>query len=514
MKRLSWMLSFVIVILAMPLSAFAADNQGEPQQRVEIREVRVEGGGGGQHEGRRQRRDEARGGNQQGQGWGGKWHGAGEDGEHMLPRLNWQQMPMQAEGMMRGIHERAMRINFHPDVKQSAIAMGMNNKAIQAETINININIGDVNIAGNEVSGQDSGELLEMIMEMMMKSHGQNGMGGGPDMGMQGGHPGPGNNGPGPWHERFDGSRPPHPDMPPHEMGNAEWHGDFMRWHDEVMRDPAAHEFMDEGWHQRMLEMHEQGMGSDGDEHELFQRWHEEMMRSPHADEVRNSDWHRRMLEMHQQDMGGHGDPHAGMHGNEFFGEMMRGHGTAGIRSEHGLHSAEFLGRGDDGQLRRYEVLIETGEDPVEPGDVRSPYHDFYFGNGSLPEHDVVIIDEQDFHDGPGMHPESAQRYFSELHSAGQDRFLFLPGQAHASYFGGQHIRPEIMELVAEIPDEVPVEFVEMIFRLGELAWEDEALRERLHMLMAAEYQTGDIEYQQMLRAYLQMLLDGAAGQG
>ena len=504
MMRLTWLIAFVIVVLAMPLSAFAADNtKGEPQeQRVEVRVIRGEDGREVRQE-RRERRDGAE--QQQNKqheaelwelfgGEPGKGRGQGGD---RGARFNWREMPQQAQGMMRGIQGRAMRINFHPEVENSALALGMNNKAIRADTINININMGDVVIDGNELSGGDSGQLLEMIMKMMMQAHGQNGMGG-PGMdgpqgmagphgaggphgmggpggpGMHGGGDGPGNNGPGPWHERFDGSRPPMPGMPPHEMGSNEWHGQFMRWHDEVMQDPAANEFMDEGWHQRMLEMHEQGMGSEGDQHELFQRWHEEMMQRPDAGEIMNSDWHRRMMEMHEGGMGGHGEgmrSDAGDNDQSFWTQFYGLGPTSNIQTNSNYDS-QYRDQ-MRAALRDWEKTPE-----VEEGGVRSPYYNFYFGNGELPQ--AGIGGQQGFHGE--MDPHSAQQWYHDGPDQQHNRYLFIPETT--GMLGGADIRPELLEMFSRIPEDVPTEFVGMMMKLGQLAWENPELAEQLMQLM------------------------------
>ena len=415
MKRLTWLAGFTIVAMAMPLAAFAGGSEDGKQKRekqekrVEIRVERERGGErGGQRDDRGRGGDSGRrGGNEwRGDGEGMRWlfdnmHGEGHGGE-------WSGMREHAGRMFRGIHDRAINIHFQPQVEDSQVAIGFGNRNVQAEVINLNINIGDVIIDGNELSDGDAGEMLEMIMEMMMEGHGM--------------HGGPGHNGPGPWHDRFDGNRPPVP-RPPHEM---------------------------------------------------------------------------------------HDDDHTG---NQFFGEMMRSHGEHGIHAEHIEHNAEYDQLYRD-VMREYNVIIESDSAPVEPGDVRSPYYEFYFGDGEMPGEAFVIIDELEFHGEHGMPPQSAQLFFHGDH--GEDFAIAqLPAGPHGEHVMGLYdVRPEIMEMAMQIPHEVPLEFVELIFRLGEMAWEDEVLRERAQMLMAAEYETGDIEYQRMLRAFLQMLMDEAGGQG
>ncbi|MCB1220698.1 hypothetical protein KDL30_08525 [bacterium] len=445
MKRLTWLVGFTIVILAMPLAAWAGGsaeggNRQKQEQRVEVRVERE--GGAGRREGRRdgeKARDRRGDDGERGGGW--RDGGMGRDGGMMrrwMDGMGGDRMGLRdhAMRMFRGIHDRAMNIHFQPNVSDSQVAVGFGNKNVTADTINININIGDVNIAGNSLEGGDAGEMIEMIMEMMMKSHGQGGPGApsgmwsphgpdGPGMhgdpggpGMQGPQGGPGNNGPGPWHEHFDGSRPPVPGMPPHEMhpemNDGEWHG--------------------------ML---------DGGE---------------------------------------------------------------------GLKRAQFVSRDDDGRIVRYEMLIQADEAPVEPGEVRSPYHDFYFGSGRMPERAMEIVEEhivegqpmpphtaqQDASDMPMMH-EQIERYILREGPDSAHRFHEFMGDPHwdgqPHGFQGQFdMRPEVMELAMQIPDEIPVEFVEMIFTLGRMAWEDPALAEQIRDMVAAHQLSEHVDKQEIKR--------------
>jgi hypothetical protein len=419
MKRLTCLLSFVIIVLAMPLAAFAEGRSGDgrdQEQRVEIR-VEREREGGPRGEGR-ERRIEIR---EMRDGEGGEWQ-PGDLGMHEMLRGmwrgkgeggDWQGMHERAGGMMRGIHKRGMRINFQPEIEESVLALGMNNKAIQADTINININIGDVMIDGNELSGGDSGELLEMIMEMMMKAHGQNGPGmghggsGGP--GMQ--HGGPGNSGPGAWHERFDGNHPPLPGMPPQ-----------MDWHEEGRHgEHGGIEWNDDGRHGEHggNEWHDGAGGQQG-------------LRSDAGD------------------------------GGQRFWSLFHGRRPSGSIQTNQNYDSQY----------RDQTRTPRQTEPVEEGGVRSPYHDFYFGNGELPRGEFIFIEGHDIHDGHAGHGA----YDSQPQSAQQ--------AAHA----GQNIRPELLRLMEMIPADVPVEFVEMMMKLGRRAHEDPALREQLMQLLQESY--------------------------
>lgn len=424
MKRLTWLISFVIIVMALPLAAFAEGRGGderEQEQRVEIR-VEREREGGRRGEDRKQRIEirELR------DGAEAEWQPGDLGMQQMLRGMghgeqgagDWRGMHERAGGMMRGIHERGMRINFHPQVENSALALGMNNKAIRADTINININVGDIVIDGNEMSGGDSGELLEMIMQMMMQAHGENGPGmghGGPGgPGMQQG--GPGNNGPGGWHERFNGNHPPMPGVQPQ-----------MEWHEEGQQG----EHHGNEWHEEGQQGEHHGNAWHGDEggHEVFQRWHEEMMQDPSAADMQNSDWHRRMMEMHEQEMEGQATPDY----HHFYRDQTRS--------------------------------TPRQSEPVEEGGVRSPYHDFYFGNGELPRGEFIIIEGNEFHHEQGMQPQSAQQSMHE-----------------------GSVRPELLRLMEMIPADVPVEFVEMMMKLGRRAHEDPVLREQLLQLLQESY--------------------------
>ncbi|MEZ5336640.1 MAG: hypothetical protein R3F46_00105 [bacterium] len=413
MKRLTCLVGFTIVILAMPLAAWAggsgeAGSGQRQEQRVEIR-VEREGGGGSREQQRAgdRHRDDGR----RGAGWNGD--SKGEDGwrggmqrwmERGMRGGGGMDMPGHAGRMFRGIRGQAMRINFHPDITQSAVATGMHNKAVQADTININISIGDVNIAGNSMEGTEAGEMLEMIMELLMKSHGKDGPAGHPGMwsqhgpGMHGGPDGPGNNGPGPWHERFDGSRPPHPGIPPHGMHEDDW----------------------------------PGTGDSGE----------------------------------------------------------------------GPRRAQFMGRDDEGRIVRYEMLLRGDEAPVEPGEVRSPYHDYYFGSGKLPEAGPTRPEEL-VEMGYPLYPRSAQQaahgLLRRFDNGIAPQHAFWP-PLESGFEGQFDLRPDVMELALQIPDEIPVEFVEMIFRLGRMAWEDPELRAQLEALVAADEVDQHVDKQEIRR--------------
>ncbi|MCB1218691.1 hypothetical protein KDL44_15005 [bacterium] len=420
MKRLTCLVGFTIVILAMPLAAWAGGSgeaaSGQRQeQRVEIR-VEREGRGGGRD---RQRDSDRRGDDgKRGAGWNGE--SKGEDGwrggmqrwmERGMRGGGGMDMPGHAGRMFRGIRGQAMRINFHPDITQSAVATGMNNKAVQADTININISIGDVNIAGNSMEGTEAGEMLEMIMELMMKSHGKDGPAGHPGMWSQDGpgmHGGPG--GPGMYHG--PGGVPGKPD--PH-------HGD----------------------------------GNNGPGH-----WQEHIDRNH--------------------------PPQPGL--PEAAGVMDR---------------ARFIGRDDEGRIVQYEMLLRGDEAPVEPGEVRSPYHDYYFGSGRMPELLMDRSRNEHILQGEPMHPHSAQQ---EAHGM-LPRFDEGIAPQHAfwppldSGFEGQFdLRPDVIELAMQIPDDVPLEFVEMIFRLGRMAWEDQELRAQLEALVAADEVDQHVDKQEIRR--------------